>query len=183
MPHRNDLEAAHARIRKLEEELADLKGEKKPPPTPVTKPVAPAGKPGCAVFALLVGLFGLLSVGGVTCGSQGCLRMSDEGAVALAALKKCERARELLGEDIDYSVVGCTNYKSRGGGDPLNGGCTGSSSWTTPVAGSKGRGSYVFSSVKPPGGDYEFTGGTLYVDGEVVMVRADGECDAVKRPR
>lgn len=179
MSYRDDLQAAQERIRKLEDEMRELKSPPKAEATPAAKTQGSAG--GC--WVLFVGLFLLVLVfgGSVTCGLQGCLRTDSQAEVALDALRKCPRARELLGEDIGWSAVGCTNYKSKSGGDPLNGGCSGHAGWTAPVSGSKGRGSYVFSSSKPAGGKLSFTNGTLSVRGEYVIVQPDGTCTSTKQ--
>jgi hypothetical protein len=180
MPHRDDLGAAHDRIRELEERVRELEGGPVPPPEP---PPGLEPPPGTRSRRGLLGIpFGVAFIaagvvfGPAACG-RGCAAMSpEETEPAMAALRKCPAAQELLGDGIDWAWVGCANYESESGGDPTSGGCHGNASWQMPVRGSKARGSYEFSSSQLPGKDWAFTGGRLLAGGAIVTIAQNGEC-------
>jgi hypothetical protein len=91
-------------------------------------------------FGSLLGLLVLfLCISPKTCGST---ILSDESSATVAALEKCPRAKQLLGEGIAVSWVGCATGESKSGCD------TGSGSWSIPVSGSKARGSANISVSK-----------------------------------
>lgn len=181
-PHRDDLGAAHERIRQLEAQVEELKGEKAPGSAksdPPEQPKDPPQKGGGASYALLGFPVLILLIGSCIAGStRACIACNaSETDSALKALQACPAAKESLGEDIGWSMMGCSNYESGTGGDPLNGGCHSSADYTTPVSGTKGRGSYSFSTNSPAKGPPQFTGGTLRLqDGSWISIRADGTC-------
>jgi hypothetical protein len=191
MKYRDDLEAAQQRIQELQnrvEELEQQKNDKDKPSTsePSEKEKGTAtkgsgGSPGRAAGCAVGGLSGLvLFIVGITVfGTHACVACnSGVTDPALEALRKCPAAREILGDDIGWSVVGCTNYRSGSGGDPINQGCHSSQSFQVPVSGTKGRGSYRFSASQPAGKDNRFTGGSLYVPGQYVSISSDGTCSS-----
>jgi hypothetical protein len=176
MKYRDDLEAAQQRIHELENRVQELEEKKKPPEVPAATRAKGKAPPavGCAFGGM--GLVAFI-VGLTVFGAHGCLACnSDVTDPALEALKRCPAAREMLGDDIGWSFVGCHTYKSGTGGDPFNGGCSSSQSYRVPVSGSKGRGSYVFSASQPAGKDNAFQSGVLFMNGKTVMVPADGPC-------
>lgn len=70
------------------------------------------------------------------------LVLSDETASALAAVRKCPRAMELLGNDPSPSWYGCSNGQSKSGCD------SGSGHWSIPVSGSRARGTLDILATK-----------------------------------
>lgn len=185
--YRDDLEAAQNRIRDLEDKVRDLSGggAPAPPAAPTPPPREPRARrhrkgsaaAGCGglggllffIFAIIMG------------GPRACIACNgDVTDPALAALNNCPPAKEALGDDIGWSMIGCSNYKSRSGGDPLNQGCHSSASYNSPVSGTKARGTYYFSSRATPGEDSKFSGGTLWVPGNKhIVINADGTCRAL----
>lgn len=181
MGYRDDLEAAQHRIHDLEQQVRELKGEASPPPEP--RPEPPRKGRGAVIFGVPVAL--LLVVGACVAGcpmlTRACGTIGGETDAAMAALRQCKRAREVLGDDVGWGNVGCSNCESEGGGDPLNGGCHSSATWQMPVSGSRGRGSYVFHFTTPPGGKQTFGGGNVVVDGERISIPQTGsECTSYK---
>ena len=175
MSYRDDLEAAQARIKELENRVKDL--SEKPTETEPTKRkqtntkssvgYAFGGLSGLVVFILLI----------VLGGTRACVACnSDTTDPALAALQKCPLARDLLGDDISWSVMGCANYRSRSGGDPINQGCHSSQSYDVPVSGTRGRGSFRFSTSSTPNAPARFRGGSLYAPGQYITIATDGTC-------
>ncbi len=181
--YKDDLEAAQERIRALENQVAELKGEHAQavaaPPNvaeaPPVKKVTKANKTGCALSGVTVVVLIFLLV---SCSTRACIACDSEVTdPALAAVNKCDAVRAELGDDIGWSMMGCSNYRSRSGGDPLNGGCHSSASYSVPISGSKGRGTYSFSSSSPPGKPNKFNGGWVWVpSGKNISINADGTC-------
>jgi len=115
--------------------------------------------------------------GTVALGGRACIACNGgETDRALTYLQACPAAKERLGDEIGWSVVGCSNYKGNSGGDPLNGGCHSSGRYTSPVAGTKDRGSYSFST-STSRGITTFNGGWLTLnDGGTITIAAAGTC-------
>lgn len=182
MGYRDELGAAQHRIQDLEQQVRELKGEDAPPPEPPQSPPPKRGR-GCAIFGVPLAL--ILVVGACVAGCplmvRGCGAMGGETEDAMAALKRCDYAREALGNDVGWGAVGCANCEGEGGGDPLNGGCHSNATWQMPVSGSKGRGSYTFHFTTPPGGKQTFDGGNVVVNGERISIPMRGsDCKAYK---
>jgi hypothetical protein len=183
--YRNDLEAAQNRIHDLEQQVRDLKGEGQPPPPPEPDQVPKARSGSIAIFGVPLAI--ILVVGFCVAGCpmmvRGCGAVSGETEPALAALQRCQHARTLLGDDVGWGMVGCSNCESEGGGDPINGGCHSNATWQMPVSGSKGHGSYTFHFSTPPGGKQKFTGGNVAVStGERLSIPAEGnDCTVFKQ--
>ncbi len=188
MDYRDELEAARRRAAQLEDRIRDLEEEKRSathPPLGSPRPPAPPGpatsglrvfKPAAKVNFGLAGVLVFVLFGfGISTGcTRGCLAAEgDLDALALGALRACAPARALLGDDVDYSLVGCANLRSRSGGDPLVG-MHSSASWQLPVAGSAGRGSFEFSTVSPPNASTRFLGGRLITKSGVIVIPPDG---------
>src|SRR5262245_42080240 len=142
--YRDDLEAAQQRIRDLENQVADLKDQ---PPPHAAPPVASAAanpvkkvkkaKGGAGPAFLGLGTLVVIIIVSISSCTRACVACnSDVTDPALAAVNKCAAVRAELGDDIGWSMVGCSNYKGRSGGDPLNGGCHSSSSYSVPISGS-----------------------------------------------
>jgi hypothetical protein len=182
MGYRDDLEAAQQRIKDLENQVADLKEKNAPPPTtpigapPAKKVTKEKAKPGCIFGG--IGGFALFVFVLVTSCTRACVACDSEVTdPALAALNKCPAVKEVLGEDIGWSMIGCSNYRGRSGGDPVNSGCHSSASYSMPVSGTKARGTYNFSSSAPPGQSNRFMGGSVWLpNGKYVSISADGKC-------
>src|SRR5262245_49844666 len=129
--YKGDLEAAQNRIKALENQVAELKNEQPGagaassdpqaamPVKKVTKPKggAKGGLLGFGAFILIIVLsFSTCTRACVACNSE----VTDP---ALAGVRNCAKARAELGDDIGWSMIGCSNYKGRSGGDPINQGC------------------------------------------------------------
>jgi hypothetical protein len=109
-----------------------------------------------------VGIALLLSTGGPffsTC-SGGC--GGYEGLV-MDTLRVCPKARELLGDDVRESYVGCAC------GQMETGGGTGNASWSVPVSGSRGRGTYEYV-LEQHAGRWQVMAATLHAQDQNVDV-------------
>lgn len=171
-PHRDELGAAHERIEHLQARVAELEG-KNVAPSPEKK-----GGGGAAVGLLGLPVMVLVIVGCIVLGGRACIACNaSETDPALAALRGCPAAAEALGRDIGWSMAGCSNYESGAGGDPMNGGCHSSASYVMPVSGTKGRGSYSFSTSSPTRGAPTFDGGRVTLtDGRTIGINSNGTC-------
>ncbi len=185
MSYRDDLEASQEKVRRLEQEIRELKGDVPAPRTDgpsdpdASLPSAKkkSGNLGC--LGIPIGLF--VIVGACVVGSpilaRGCGSMSGETEEPLQRLRACEAAKDALGADVGWANVGCANCESESGGDPVNSGCHSSSSWSLPVSGAKGRGSYTYSYDQPAGKPKRFTGGNVTLSsGGHISIAADGPC-------
>ncbi len=193
--YRDDLEAAQARIRELEEKVRDLETREAPPAAP---PVPPAPHPprrsaasrarakretskaAIGVPLVVLGLVAFIAFGSPTC-ARGCAAIDGEGEVAMAALRACPGARDVLGEDIAWSPIGCGNCSSKSGGDPINSGCHSSTRYTVPVSGAKSRGSYVFGSSTSTSGARRQSTGVVTTSTHTIMIGGDGKCTVTAR--
>jgi hypothetical protein len=118
------------------------------PPAPINLPTishadatkAAKGAAGCAIPSVVVGIaLMFVFVSPKTCAT---IMISGETESAMAAVRKCPRAMELLGSDPSPSWVGCANGQSESGCD------SGQGSWSMPVSGSKARGSLQIGATK-----------------------------------
>lgn len=182
--YRDDLEAAQRRIAELEDRVGELQGTKRPPmANPPPSELAPrlpttswSGKTILGIPVAVVFLAGSCAVAQPLCG-RACGAMTDETAPAMTALRACAKARAALGDDVGWGAYGCANCEGGSGGDPLNGGCHSSSDWQMPVSGSRGHGSYTWSSSALPGKPSTFTGGRVVVSGGDSISISPNGCD------
>ena len=86
--------------------------------------------------------------------------------LAIETLKKCPRARQLLGDDVGPAWIGCTQGSSQGGCDSEN------AHWSTSVAGSKGSGDFAWAAQE--------TDGKWIIKGAWLRVSGSDEIDIVK---
>lgn len=130
----------------------------------------------------IVFIAGSCAFGQPLCG-RACGTMTDATPPAMAALRACPQARAALGDDVGWGAYGCANCEGGGGGDPLNGGCHSSSDWQMPVSGSRGRGTYSWSFISPPGKPAQFSGGSVVLsNGETISISAAGCSDSRGAP-
>jgi len=182
MAYRDELEAARARIAELETKVAELESAKAPEPSPPPPPRRTRSKgdgtrkAAVGVPLTVLGLVGVIAFGSPTC-ARGCATVSGEGDEAIAALRACPAARDVLGDDIGWSAVGCGNCKSRSGGDPTTTGCQSSSYYSIPVSGTKSRGTYSFGS-STRGGTRRRSSGFVTTSTHTITVEPDGRCTA-----
>jgi len=94
-----------------------------------------------------------------TCGGH------DE--VLTAAVRRCPRAIELLGDDAHPARLGMACGSTKTSGD------SGTASWRMPYTGSRGRGTISFASYKN-GGDWQIDRASLEIDGEEIDILACG---------
>jgi len=95
--------------------------------------------------------------------SSACGGMFGYQDVVMERLRACPAAQAALGDDIRPAATGmsCGNAETSGS--------TGHASWSMPVKGSRGRGTYQFT-VNKMGGPWQIQSATLTVDGQMINV-------------
>lgn len=184
MAYRDELEAAQARIAELEGKVADLEGKNRPPPPAPRRrrprtPGSGSRKAAIGVPLFVVGLALFIAFGSPLC-ARACATADGEADEAMAALRACAAAREVLGDDIGWSPVGCANCSSKSGGDPTTTGCHSSTRYSLPVSGTKSRGTYSFGS-STRAGNRQRSMGVVSTSTHTITLNASGGCDANRR--
>jgi len=181
--YRDELEAAQARIAELEGKVADLEGKNPPPPAPPPRrPRRPRSsgdasrKAAVGVPLFVIGLALVIAFGSPLC-ARACATVDGEAEEAMASLRACPAARDVLGDDIGWSSVGCANCSSKSGGDPTTTGCHSSTRYSLPVSGTKSRGTYSFGS-STRAGKRDRSTGVVSTSTHTITLSSNGSCDA-----
>jgi len=112
---------------------------------------------GGAIVVAIIAIFGMPFMG---IGAASCMGYND---LVMGRLRSCPQAQQLLGDDIGPAYVGmsCGNAETEGS--------FGRASWSMPVRGSNGRGTYQFAAEKR-GSGWQMLSGQLTANGQTVDI-------------